>query len=267
MARPPPRSQASAELVAEANAAIIADASDSHPVFGQLLADFGHKRLYRGAPNTLWAGTLLWERQRAFRQERANVIATAKAKSRASGWPGAIVVVESGHSNGSASMDSADECDVGSAAGPIGMLIDGQHRLGAAHLLSQRGKLDGALATMLVEVYPPMSEQGVKDLFTEINRAEPVLLIDLPDGGASETDNAIITSAAEQLAARHPEMFKASQNCRPPHLNVDVLRAEMHRAELLSRHRIKSTEELIQWIEVTCHCGCHARYALIMPIK
>lgn len=49
-----------------------------------------------------------------------------------------------------------------------------------------------------------MDEQGVKDLFTEINRAEPVLLIDLPDHGASDTDNAILTAAAEELASRYP---------------------------------------------------------------
>ena len=32
-------------------------------------------------------------------------------------------------------------------------------------------------------------------------------------------------------------MFKPSHGCRSPHLNVDVLRAEMHRAELLTRHK------------------------------
>ena len=40
------------------------------------LADFGHKRLYRGSPSTLWAGTMLWERQRAFRQARLLLIAS-----------------------------------------------------------------------------------------------------------------------------------------------------------------------------------------------
>lgn len=158
--------EASARLVAEANAAVSGALEGVHPVFGDLIADFGHKRLYRGSPTTLWAGTTLWERQRAFRQARANLIATAKTKSKSNGWPGAVVVVET-----SESSDAGDGGTDGSA--PLGMLIDGQHRLGAAHLLSQRGKLDGALSTMLVEVYPPMEDQAVKDLFTEINCAEP----------------------------------------------------------------------------------------------
>ena len=85
------------------------------------------------------------------------------------------------------------------ASSSLGMLIDGQHRLGAAHLLSQRGKLSGALSAILVEVYPPMEEANIKELFTEINKAEPVLLVDLPEGGASESDNAVLTIAAEEL--------------------------------------------------------------------
>ena len=68
------------------------------------------------------------------------------------------------------------------------------------------------------------------------NRAEPVLLVDLPDesGGATADDNALLTSAAEALKKRYPEMFKPSQNCRAPHVNVDVLRNEMLKAEVRS---------------------------------
>ena len=94
-----------------------------------------------------------------------------------------------------------------------------------------------------------MEEQGVKDLFTEINRAEPVLIVDLPEGGASDHDNAILTAAAEELAQRYPAMFKPSHGCRPPHLNVDMLRAELHRAEVLSRHKLTSAAELLDWVD------------------
>ena len=59
-----------------------------------------------------------------------------------------------------------------------------------------------------------MNEQGKKDLFTEINRAEPVLLVDLPDGGASADDNVILTEAAEALSERYPTMFKPSVRVR-----------------------------------------------------
>ena len=58
----------SAKLVAEANAALLdenaAAEGSAHPVFGELLHDFGHKRLYRASPLTLWTGTVLWDSQR-----------------------------------------------------------------------------------------------------------------------------------------------------------------------------------------------------------
>ena len=34
---------------------------------------------------------------------------------------------------------------------------------------------------------------------------------------------------AEELRERYPDMFKPSHGCRPPHINVDVLREELHR--------------------------------------
>ena len=76
-----------------------------------------------------------------------------------------------------------------------------------------------------------------------------VLLVDLPDGGASDKDNAILTEAAEELSRRYPAMFKPSHNCRPPHLNLDLLREQVHRAELISRLEIRSSEQLLEWFE------------------
>lgn len=35
---------------------------------------------------------------------------------------------------------------------------------------------------LLPQVYPPMESKSVKELFTEINKVEPVTLVDLPDG-------------------------------------------------------------------------------------
>uniref|UniRef100_A0A7S2J097 Uncharacterized protein n=1 Tax=Haptolina brevifila TaxID=156173 RepID=A0A7S2J097_9EUKA len=241
--------EASVRLVTEASEALGSDAGD-HPIFGELLADLGYKRLYRGAPSTLWAGTLMWERQRAFRQSRASLIAASKARSPVQGWPGSITIVEQGP-RADAGAGGAESSESGVESTSIGVLIDGQHRLGAAHLLAQRGKLEEALGTILVEVYPPMNEQGKKDLFTEINRAEPVLLVDLPDGGASADDNVILTEAAEALSERYPTMFKPSHSCRSPHVNVDVLRAELHRVGILSRHQLTTSEQLVQWLETT----------------
>ena len=240
----------SVRLVTEASAALVeAEARPGvHPVFGQLLHDFGDKRIYLGSPTTLWAGTLLWERQRAFRQERATLIAAAKAKSVERGWPGSISIVETG---GEIVTGDGNSAEAGGSPTSIGMLIDGQHRLGAAHLLAKKNRLNGALAQILVEVYTPREESAIKELFTEINRAEPVLLVDLPgeSGGASSGDNAVLTAAAETLRERYPHMFKPSHACRSPHLNVDMLRAEMHSADVLTRQGITSSEALVDWIE------------------
>ena len=131
----------------------------------------------------------------------------------------------------------------------LGAVIDGQHRLGAAHLLSQRGKLSAPLQDILVEVYPAMSDKKIGEIFTEINRAEPVTLVDLPEGGATPQANAVLTEAAERLRERHPAMFKHSHGCRAPHLNVDVLRNEMYKADLVGRHGFTSADALLAWLD------------------
>ncbi|KAL1515212.1 hypothetical protein AB1Y20_004273 [Prymnesium parvum] len=221
----------SAQLVSDANATLTQTlALSAHPVYGELLADYGHKRLYRGHPLTLWTGTVVWESQRAFRRERAKVIAAAKWRSSVRGWPGSITVVSLGEAE-------------------PGVLIDGQHRLGAAFALEQQGHLKEELQSIFVEVYPPMPDKEVKELFTEINKAEPVTLIDLPDVGAEPKDNEIITNVAQLLSTRYPNMFKPSHNCRPPHVNVDVLRNKIFQANIIRDKGIKSSEELLAWLE------------------
>ena len=96
-----------------------------------------------------------------------------------------------------------------------------------------------------------MGDASVRELFTEINKSEPVTLIDLPEdfGGASRDENQLLTAAAETLKARYPAMFKASQACRAPHLNVDTLRNELLDAGVVSRHGMRSAEELLEWLE------------------
>ncbi len=222
----------SARLVAEANASLD---SSTHPVFGTLLADFGYKRLYRASPTTLWAGTLMWDKQRAFRQERSELIAKTKAKSLVSGWPGTISVVE---------VANCD--DTGSNETPLAVVIDGQHRLGAAYALSAKDKLLGALEEILVEVYTPMEDGAINELFTEINKVEPVTLIDLPaaEGGAAPEDFTVITGASERLRDAFKPMFKPSRRCLSPHLNIDVLRNELHKSGLLAHQSLKDETQL-----------------------
>mmetsp|Transcript_14960 Transcript_14960/g.47042 ORF Transcript_14960/g.47042 Transcript_14960/m.47042 type:complete len:395 (+) Transcript_14960:402-1586(+) len=199
-----------ASLVAEASATL------DEPVFGSLLCDFGYKRLYRADPLRLWTGTVLWERQRAFRDDRASMIAQAKKASSVGGWPGAIAVVER------------------DASPPI--VVDGQHRLGAAWALSP---LPPNLREIVVEVYPPMSDKDIFALFAEINKCEPVALVDMSaddvEGGASPDDRRRIDAAAARLKDAYPDMFKPSRSCRAPHLNLDALRDQIHKACVLAR--------------------------------
>ena len=58
----------------------------------------------------------------------------------------------------------------------------------------------------------------------------------------------MLTAAAEQLREMHPDMFKASANCRAPHVNIDMLRNELHAADVLGQHKIKTAEELVAWL-------------------
>merc|ERR1711968_393999 len=67
--------------------------------------------------------------------------------------------------------------------------------------------------------------------------------------GASDTDNAVITAAAEVLRERYPAMFKPSHACRPPHVNIDVFRAELHKAGVLSRESITTADALLAWVD------------------
>ena len=97
-----------------------------------------------------------------------------------------------------------------------------------------------------------MAEKKIGELFTEINRAEPVALVDFPEGvegSASKNDNAVLTAAAEQLRELHPEMFKPSAKCRAPHVNVDMLRNELHAADVLGQHKLTSADALLAWLD------------------
>ena len=221
--------KAAAALVRDASAALLdgdAAEKETHAVFGELLASFGGKRLYRADPRTLWTGTRLWEKQRAFREDRAAEIAKAKSSSPA-GWPGAISVVET----------EGDD---------VAAVVDGQHRLGAAWLLAASDAgLPPRLAEIVVEVYGPLADGDVHALFAEINKAEPVALVDLEAGGASDDVRAALDSAAAALAAEYPDMFKPSKNCRAPHVNVDSLRDELFQAGVLD---VVPHGDLLPWL-------------------
>jgi len=64
-------------------------------------------------------------------------------------------------------------------------ILDGQHRVGMFDTLTKK-KANAAgdlLRKVLVEVYPQLDHHGenhARELFLEINKAEPIKLVDLP---------------------------------------------------------------------------------------
>lgn len=209
-----------------------------HPILGPTLVDLGYKRIHLASAQTLSA-IPIWERQRIYRHDRAKAMAQDKLKSMELGLPGVISLHES-------------------VEGKLSIL-DGQHRVGMLALLQEKKKDDANihlnLNQILVEVFPQSSSSSscsvkdshAQDIFTEINKAEPVKLVDMP-GVAKVSDRRIINEASSMLQEAYPEMFKPSQRCRSPHLNVDNLRDAIFAAGILSRHNLKSHRALLSWI-------------------
>lgn len=116
----------------------------------------------------------------------------------------------------------------------------------------KKTELSFDLDRVLVEVFPETSHNGeyenyAQDIFTEINKAEPIKLVDMP-GVASKTDRKVITEGAARLQDAFPEMFKPSQRCRAPHLNIDNLRDALFASDIIKRHNLKSPKALHDWM-------------------
>jgi len=214
--------------------------NENHPIFGKFLADFGYKKIYSADPAKLYASTPIYKKQRTFRTERASAIARAKSLSGVTGWPGTISVVEYN--------ESSDK-------GTKSVLVDGQHRLGAFTLLSRQMKarnpeapLPPGMTEILVEVYPALDEQKAAEVFTEINKAEPCKLIDLPQSKVPANTKKIIDGAADKLRRRFSGMFKPSSACRTPHMNIDNLRDELFQSGVASKKGFTTADELLNWM-------------------
>jgi hypothetical protein len=128
-------------------------------------------------------------------------------------------------------------------------ILDGQHRVGMMTVLLEKNVSDQLnLHQVLVEVYPHQPDKDLaSELFVEINKAEPVKLVDMP-GVAKKGDRKVITDAVARIQATFPDMFKPSQSCRSPHLNMDNVRDALFAADVLRKHAFKSTKSLEAWI-------------------
>lgn len=197
-----------------------------HALLGDPIADLGYKRIHLASAKTL-STIPVWKEQRIYRHDRAKAMAKDKTKTPHLGMPGIIVLHE----------DSEGKLSI----------LDGQHRVGCMALLNIQEKEGFDLNRILVEVYSSEVTDHAEEIFTEINKAEPIKLVDMP-GVASKGDRKIITDAAANLQAQYSEMFKPSQSCRPPHLNIDNFRDALFAAEVIKKHNLKSSKALTDWI-------------------
>jgi hypothetical protein len=213
-------------------------ATEPHPILGRCIADLGYKRLHLISIEKL-IHIPVWEKQRIYRHDRAIQMAKDKRKTFHLGLPGVMGI----HEN--------------TVSGEL-RILDGQHRIGMLAILLDKQQShvieDNAPANTLqnkpivVEVYPSAEPNAAKELFTEINRAEPVKLVDMP-GVLNDSSRQMLNDAAAALRDQYPAMFKSSQRCRPPHLNIDNLREALFVAAVLDRHSIPNATALLDWMK------------------
>jgi hypothetical protein len=130
-------------------------------------------------------------------------------------------------------------------------ILDGQHRVGMMQVLQEKAKSsEFDFDRILVEVFSQQEEKDTdhaQDLFLEINKAEPVKLVDLP-GVAKKSHRTTINEGAARLHETYPEMFSPSQRCRAPHLNIDNFRDALFASNVIDRHSLKSPKALEAWM-------------------
>jgi len=210
------------------------ETAPSHPILGPVVADLGYKRIHF-VPAAQLSTIAIWEKQRIYRNDRAISMAKEKAKAMQLGFPGVICLHE-------------DE------AGKL-CVIDGQHRIGMmAWLQQQRQQQEdsddsSSFDNVLVEVYTHLQDEKdhKKALFLEINKAEPVKLVDMPGVAKAGVRN-VITGAVDKLQEAYPKMFSPSQKCRTPNVNVDNLRDSLFASDVMKRHKLTTTTKLYNWI-------------------
>jgi hypothetical protein len=203
-----------------------------HPIFGTLAADVGYKKVYRTNVEAL-AYSPVWEKNRILRPERAKLIANSKIKNSSSNemaMPGVITLYHN---------TITDKYGI----------VDGQHRAACLVSLASDGYWDMTRKNVIIDVFEVSSDQQVSDLFKEINSSEPVRLVDMPEDGASDEVRDMLVQVTDSLSGKYPEMFKPSTRCRPPHLNVDNLRDELFQYDYLKRHKLTSSDMIIEHLE------------------
>ena len=219
-----------------------------HPVFGALLRDFGYKKVYAMPAGRLADKSVVevYEQQRAFRPERAVTIAKRKTADKFA-VPGVISLAE-GTARTKARLKKKKSALAEFFAGPARSVsvLDGQHRVGALEILLSNGVIRES-DEVLVEVFPDVSDERAAELFTEINAAQPVRFIDMP-GVVSPEMKWALEGAAGALKAEYPAMFSESTRCKIPNVNLDVIREQLHEAEVARRFGLRTELDFLEWM-------------------
>jgi len=209
-----------------------------HPIYGTLLADFGFKRVYCSSARTLISHVPIWHRQRPVDPSRVAEMAATKPTG---AFAGCISVFE---------MEGVAAPNIRTPQ--LRGIFDGQHRALAIDGIlgneSDAAEPEERDFDVLVEVFPTSSDEDVKRLFLEVNKAQSVQEIDLAQESQSAGVDAkkVITTAVEQLAAEYPAMFSSSQRCRPPHLNKELLRNALYASDVVAQRGLTSATELVE---------------------
>ena len=234
-----------------ANASALFTQTEHHPIFGDLLKDFGFKKVYAMPASVLSDKKVVkvYEQQRAFRKDRAEKIASMKSHDRFA-VPGVISLAE-GTAN--VKVDSSNGKNKKSAlseffSGPDRSvsILDGQHRVGALEIFLKQGVINPT-DEVLVEVFPEVCDQKASELFTEINQAQPIRFIDMP-GVMDPGMKWALEGAAQHFASKYPAMFSNSVRCKLPNLNLDLFRETLHEAEVGSRFNLANEADFITWM-------------------
>ena len=218
-----------------------------HPVFGALLRDFGYKKVYAMPAGRLADKRVVkvYEQQRAFRSDRAVTIANRKAADKFA-VPGVISLAEGTARTKDQPTKKSVFAEFFAGKARAVSILDGQHRVGALEILLSNGVMRDS-DEVLVEVFPDVSDEKAAELFTEINAAQPIRFVDMPGVVPPEMKWAL-EGAAGTLKAQYPAMFSESVRCKIPNVNLDVLREQLHEAEVARRFGLRTESDFTAWM-------------------
>lgn len=191
------------------------DVSSSYhqPQFGVCLLRMPHKVIYHASARELLDTVPIWCKQRPVSSARVSEIADRfRGKF---DFPGSISIF---NYNASPSVGRPQSHAI----------FDGQHRsLAMQRLLDEDPNLNFDIT---IEVFPVKTEEDIKKLFRDLNKAESVQEIDTTDEIEAE-EKLCINEAVKALQEKFPEMF-GNEKCRVPNLNDAKLRNELYTADI-----------------------------------